>query len=135
MVQSYVSDEAFKLMKLSLERGDLEKFDEKWSKMFGICQAYWKHPRGSKYARLEGVPKEGYKAVVKKRFRKKPMYTQDDMDLQLLAPFEDGTIVGGEMVEELIIINFITDWSSEYICHHSHTYMSQQRNLRQVKHT
>jgi hypothetical protein len=45
--------------------------------------------------------------VVKKRFRKKPMYTQDDMDLRLLAPFDDGTIVGGEMVEELIIINFI----------------------------
>jgi hypothetical protein len=46
MIQSYVCDEAFKQMKLSLERGDVEKFDEKWSKMFGIHQAYWKHPRG-----------------------------------------------------------------------------------------
>jgi hypothetical protein len=50
MVQSYVCDEAFKQMKLSLERGDVEKFDEKWSKMVGICQTYWKHPRGSRYA-------------------------------------------------------------------------------------
>jgi hypothetical protein len=53
-------------MKLSLERGDVEKFDGKWSKMFGIRQAYWKHPRGSKYARRYGFPKEVYKAVVKK---------------------------------------------------------------------
>jgi hypothetical protein len=50
MVQSYVCDEAFKRMKLSLERGDVEKCDEKWSKMFVIRQAYWKHPRGSKFA-------------------------------------------------------------------------------------
>jgi hypothetical protein len=95
-------------MKLSLERGNVEKIDEKWSKMFGIRQAYWKHPRGSKYARRNGVPKEGYEAVVKKRFRKKPMYTQEDMDLRLLAPFDDGTVVGGEMIEELIVVNFIT---------------------------
>jgi hypothetical protein len=46
--------------------------------------------------------------VVKKRFRKKQMYTQDDMDLQLLAPFDDGTIVEGELVEVLTFINFIT---------------------------
>jgi hypothetical protein len=59
MVQSYVCDEAFKQMKLSLEQGDVEKFDEKWSKMFGTRQAYWKHPRGSRYAHREGVPKEG----------------------------------------------------------------------------
>jgi hypothetical protein len=45
--------------------------------------------------------------VGNKRFRKKPIYTQDDMDLRLLAPFDDGTIVVGEMVEELIFINFI----------------------------
>jgi hypothetical protein len=69
MVQSYNCDEAFKQMKQSLERGDVEKFDEKWSKMFGIRQAYWKHPRGSKFARRYGFPKEGYEAVVKKRFR------------------------------------------------------------------
>jgi hypothetical protein len=81
MVRSYVCDEAFKRMKLSLEQGDVETFNEKWSKMFGIRQVYWNHPRGSKYARHEGDPKEGYEAVVKKRFRKKPMYTQDDMDL------------------------------------------------------
>jgi MFS superfamily sulfate permease-like transporter len=53
-------------------------------------------------------PKEGYEAVVKKRFRKKPMYNQDDMDLRLLAPFDDGTIVAGEMVEEITFVNFIT---------------------------
>jgi hypothetical protein len=58
--------------------------------MFGIPQAYWKHPRGLRYARHEQVPKEGYKAVVKKRFRKKPMYTQDYMDLRLLELFDDG---------------------------------------------
>jgi hypothetical protein len=46
--------------------------------------------------------------VVKKRFRKKPMYTQDNMDLRLLAPFDNGTIVEGEVVEELIFVNFIT---------------------------
>jgi hypothetical protein len=108
MVQSNVCDEASKRMKLSLERGDVEKFNEKWSKMFGICQAYWKHPRGSKFARRYGFPKEGYEAVVKKRFRKKPMYTQDDTDLGLLATFDDGIIVEGEMIEELIFVNFIT---------------------------
>jgi hypothetical protein len=95
-------------MKQSLERGDVEKFEEKWSKMYGIRKAYWKHPRGSKYARRNGFPKEGHDAVVKKRFRKKPMYGQDDMDLQLLAPLEDGTIVEGAMVEELTMGNFIT---------------------------
>jgi hypothetical protein len=58
MVQSNVCDEAFKWMKQSLEQGDVEKFDEKWSKMYGIGQAYWKHPRGSKYARRNGFPKE-----------------------------------------------------------------------------
>jgi hypothetical protein len=108
MVQSYVCDEAFEHMKQSLERGDVEKFDEKWSKMLGIRQGYWKHPRGLKFARRYGFPKEGYKAVVKKRFRKKPMYIQDNMDLQLLAPFDDGTIVEGAGVEELILVNFIT---------------------------
>jgi hypothetical protein len=108
MVQSYVCDEAFKRMKLSLEQGDVEKFDEKWSKMFGICQAYWKHPRGLKFARRYGFPKGGCEAVVKKRFRKKPMYTQDDMDLRFLALFDDGTIVEGQVVEELIFVNFIT---------------------------
>jgi hypothetical protein len=46
--------------------------------------------------------------VVKKRFRKKPMYNQDNMDLRLLAPFDDSTIVEGEMVEELTFVNFIT---------------------------
>jgi hypothetical protein len=51
---------------------------------------------------------QGYEAVVKKRFRKKHMYTQDDRDLRLLAPFDDGTIVEGEVVEELIFVNFIT---------------------------
>jgi hypothetical protein len=95
-------------MKQSLERGDVEKFDEKWSKMYGIRKAYWKHPRGSKYSRRNGFPKEGYEAVVKKRFRKKPMYNQDDMDLRLLAPFNDGTIVEGEVLEELTFVNFIT---------------------------
>jgi hypothetical protein len=69
MVQSYVCDEAFKRMKQSLERGDVEKFEEKWSKMYGIRKAYWKHPRGSKYARRNGFPKDGYEAVIKKRFR------------------------------------------------------------------
>jgi hypothetical protein len=107
MVQSYVCDEVFKQMNLSLKRGDVEKFDEKWSKMFSIGQAYWKHPRGLRYAWREGVPKEGYEAVVK-RFRNKPMYTQDDMDLRLLEPFDNGTIVGGEMIEELIFVNYIT---------------------------
>jgi hypothetical protein len=106
MVLSNVCDEAFKQMKQSLERGDVEKFDEKWSKMFGIRQAYWKHPRGSKFARRYGFPKEGHE--VKKRFRNKPMYTQDDMDLRLLAPFDDGTIEEGEVVEELSSVNFIT---------------------------
>jgi hypothetical protein len=47
--------------------------------MFGVHQAYWKHPRGLRYAWCEGVPKEGYEPVVKKRFRKKHMYTQDNM--------------------------------------------------------
>jgi hypothetical protein len=108
MVQSNVCDEAFKRMKQSLERGDVEKFDEKWSKMFGIRQAYWKHPRGSKFAQRYGFPKEGYEAVVKKMFRKKPMYTQDGMYLRLLAPFDDGTIVEGVDVEELIFFNFVT---------------------------
>jgi hypothetical protein len=108
MVQSYVCDEACKRMKQSLEQGDVEKFDEKWSKMYGIRKAYWNHPRGSKYARRNGFPKEGYEAVVKKRLRKNPMYNQDDMDLRLLALFEDGTIVEGEMVEELTFVNFIT---------------------------
>jgi hypothetical protein len=46
--------------------------------------------------------------VAKKRFRKKSMYTQDNMDLRLLEPFNDGTIVGGVMGEELIFVNFIT---------------------------
>jgi hypothetical protein len=46
--------------------------------------------------------------VVKKRLRKKPMYTQDDMDLRFLAPFDDGTIVEGEVVEVLTFVNFIT---------------------------
>jgi hypothetical protein len=68
MVQSYVCDEAFKRMKQSIERGDVEKFEEKWSKMYGIRKAYWKHPQGLKYARRNGFPKEGYEAVVKKRF-------------------------------------------------------------------
>jgi hypothetical protein len=95
-------------MKQSLERGDVEKFEEKWSKMYGIRKAYWKHPRGSKYARRNGFPKDGYEAVIKKSFRKKPMYSQDDMDLRLLAPFDDGTIVEGAMVEELTMGNFIT---------------------------
>jgi hypothetical protein len=63
MVQSYVCDEAFKRMKQSLERGYVEKFDEKWSEMYGIRKAYWKHPGGSKFARRNGFPKEGYKAV------------------------------------------------------------------------
>jgi hypothetical protein len=76
--------------------------------MYGIRKAYWKHPRGSKYARRNGFPKEGYEAVVKKRFRKKPMYNQDNMDLRLMAPFDDGTIVEGAMVEELTMGNFIT---------------------------
>jgi hypothetical protein len=108
MVQSYFCDEACKRMKQSLERGDVEKFEEKWSKLYGIRKAYWKHPRGSKYARRNGFPKEGYEAVVKKRFRKKLMCNQDDMDLQWMAPFDDGTIVEGEMVEELTFVNFIT---------------------------
>jgi hypothetical protein len=108
MVQSYVCDEAFKRMKQSLELGVVEKFDEKWSKMYVIRNAYWKHPRGSKYARGKGFPNKGYESVVKKRFRKKPMYNQDDMDLRLLAPFDDGTIVEGEMVEELTFVNLIT---------------------------
>jgi hypothetical protein len=56
--------------------------------------------------------------VVKKRLRKKAMYTQEDMDLQLLAPCDDGTIVEGEAVEELIFVNFITGPGSEYVCHH-----------------
>jgi hypothetical protein len=86
-------------MKQSLQQGDVEKFDEKWSKMFGIHQEYWKHPRGSRYARREGVPKE-YEPVVKKRFRKKPMHTQDNMDLRFLESFDNGTIVVVEMVEE-----------------------------------
>jgi hypothetical protein len=76
--------------------------------MYGIRKAYWKHPRRSKYARRNGFPQEGYEAVVKKRFRKKPMYDQDDMDLRLLAPFDDGTIVEGAMVDELTMGNFIT---------------------------
>jgi hypothetical protein len=108
VVQSYVCDEAFKRMKQSLERGDVEKCDEKWSKMYGIRKAYWKHPRGSRFARRHGLPKEGYEAIVKKKFRKKPMYDQDDMDLRLLAPFDDGTIVEGTMADELIMGNFIT---------------------------
>jgi hypothetical protein len=108
MVQSYVCDKAFKWMKQSLERGDVEKFDEKWSKMYGIRKANWKHQRGSKYARRNGFPKEGYEAVVKKRFRKKPMYNHDYMDLRLLALFDDGTIVAGEVVDELVFTNFIT---------------------------
>jgi hypothetical protein len=108
MVQSYVCDEAFKRMKPSLERGEVEKFEEKWSKMYGIRKAYWKHPRRSKYARRHGFPQEGYEAVVKKRFRKKPMYDQDDMDLRLLAPFDDGTIVEAAMADELTMGNFIT---------------------------
>jgi hypothetical protein len=36
------------------------------------------------------------------------MSNQDDMDLRLLAPFDDGTIEEGEMVEELTFVNFIT---------------------------
>jgi hypothetical protein len=108
MVQSYVCEEAFKRMKQSLERGDVEKFNEKWSKMYGIRKAYWKHPRRSRFARRHGLPTEGYEAVVKKRFRKKPMYDQDDMDLRLLAPFDDGTIVEGTMADELTMGNFIT---------------------------
>jgi hypothetical protein len=36
------------------------------------------------------------------------MYNQDDMDLQLLAPFDDGNIVDGATVEELTMVNFIT---------------------------
>jgi hypothetical protein len=36
------------------------------------------------------------------------MYTKDDMALRLLAPFDNGTIVEGEVVEELIFVNFIT---------------------------
>jgi hypothetical protein len=95
-------------MKLSLERGNVEKLDEKWSKMFCVRQSYWKHPRGSKFARHYGFPKEGYKEVVKKRFRKKPMYTQDNVDLRLLAPFDNGTIIEGEIIEVLIFVNFIT---------------------------
>jgi hypothetical protein len=60
-------------------------------------------------------PRGGYNAVVKKRFRKKPLYTQDGMDLQLLAPFDNGTILGGEMIEEL---TSSPDQSSECVCHH-----------------
>jgi hypothetical protein len=119
MVQSNVCDEALKPMKLSLERGDVEKFDEKWSKMYGIRQEYWRYPRGSKFARCYVFPKEGYKAVVKKRFRKKPMYTQDNMDLRLLAPFDDGSIVEGE----LIFVKFITGPELR-ICMPSLTYLN-----------
>jgi hypothetical protein len=54
------------------------------------------------------VTKEGYKPVVNKRFRKKPMYTQDKMEIQLLELFDNGTIIEEEMVEELIFVNFIT---------------------------
>jgi hypothetical protein len=111
-------------MKQKLQRGDVEKFDEKWSKMFGIRQAYWKHPRGSRYAWRQGVPKEGYEPVVKKRVRKKPMYTQDNMDIQLLEPFDNSTIVGEEMVEELIIVNFITG-SEVGICMPPNSYMHE----------
>jgi hypothetical protein len=64
--------------------------------------------KGIKYARRNGITKEGYEAVVKKRLRKKPMYTQDNMDLRFLAPFDDGTIVEGEVVEELTFVNVIT---------------------------
>jgi hypothetical protein len=45
-------------MKQSLQPIDVENFDDKWSKMYGILKAYWKHPRGSRYARWLGVPKE-----------------------------------------------------------------------------
>jgi hypothetical protein len=72
--------------------------------------------------------------VVKKRFRKKPMYTQADMDLRLLAPFEEGTIVEGEVVEELIFVNFITGPELGIQMPSLTTYMNWQRNPQWVKH-
>jgi hypothetical protein len=41
-------------------------------------------------------------------FRKEPMYIQDNMYLRLLEPFDNGSIVGGEMVEELIFVIFLS---------------------------
>jgi hypothetical protein len=38
----------------------------------------------------------------------KPMFTQDNMDLRLIEPFDDGTIVAGEVVDDLVFTNFIT---------------------------
>jgi hypothetical protein len=126
LVESNVWDEASKRMKQSLQRGAVAKFDEKWSKMLGIRQEYWKHPRGSRDARREGVSKERYESVVKKRFRKNPMYTQDNIEIRLLEPIDNGTIVEGDMVEEFIFVNLAPDWRSEYSCHRIHTYMIRQ---------
>jgi hypothetical protein len=70
MVESNICNVEFKRMKQSLQRGDVEKLDEKWSKMFGIRQACWKHPRGSRYAWREGVPKEGHETSGKEEVLK-----------------------------------------------------------------
>jgi hypothetical protein len=80
-------------MKQSLQRGNVENFDEKWSKMYGMRKAYWKHPCGSQYGRWLGVPKEWYDPVIKKRFRKKPTYKQEGVKIKLLEPFDKSAIV------------------------------------------
>jgi hypothetical protein len=54
------------------------------------------------------VPKDGYDLHIKKRFIKKHMYKQEDIKIQLLEPFDNGTIIDKEMSEELILANYIT---------------------------
>jgi hypothetical protein len=107
LLESKIHVEAYKKMKQSLQRGDLESFEGKWRKMYGIRKVYWRHPYRSQYARWLGLPKEGYSPVIKKRVRKKSMYKQEDIEIQLLEPFDNGTVVDKEMTEELIFVNFI----------------------------
>jgi hypothetical protein len=49
-----------------------------------------------------------FQKKVTRQWSRRVLYNQDDMDLRLLAPFEDGTIVEGEMVEELTFVNLIS---------------------------
>jgi hypothetical protein len=55
------------------------------------------------------------------------------MNLRLLALFDDGTIVEGEVVEELIL-HHRTGARYTYAITNIPTYMNWQRNPRRVKH-
>jgi hypothetical protein len=73
--------------------------------------------------------------VIKKKFRKKPMYNQEDLEIQLLEPFNYGTIVKEEMTEKLIFVNFISG-PEVGICMPPNTYIHEvEKEATMVRYT